>query len=186
MSLHSAKDRLGWPPLWDMDSSVTESNFLKLSVCRWLYAPWGQWMSTVSHGFVFCAQQPEGCQGLRSGILQQLFVHLGRQWICTGIFFFFHRDHFIILWAQTLPAKRPWFSARKNNIPIPPCCRNELCWHLGYWELHWGSSKWQRRGTGARKAGPWHWMLQGEKIPAFGVCEIAAQNNKSAAVTGTV
>ena len=122
MSLHSAKDRLGWPPLWDMDSSVTESNFLKLSVCRWLYAPWGQWMSTVSHGFVFCAQQPEGCQGLRSGILQQLFVHLGRQWICTGIFFFFHRDHFIILWAQTLPAKRPWFSARKNNIPIWNLC----------------------------------------------------------------
>lgn len=35
-------------------------------------------MSTVSHGFVFCAQQPEGCQGLRSGILQQLFVSPGK------------------------------------------------------------------------------------------------------------
>lgn len=35
-------------------------------------------MFTMSHGFVFCAQQPEGWQGLRSGILQQLFVSPGK------------------------------------------------------------------------------------------------------------
>jgi len=55
-------------------------------------------MFTMSHGFVFCAQQPEGWQGLRSGILQQLFVSPGKAIeYALGFSFFFHWDHFIIL-----------------------------------------------------------------------------------------
>ena len=63
-------------------------------------------MSTVSHGFVFCAQQPEGCQGLRSGILQQLFVSPGKAMNMHWDFLFFPPGSFYHLMSTDFACQK--------------------------------------------------------------------------------